>query len=246
LLSSLFISVHALADTATATPYRPTAASPAGLSAPGWLDVEIGIDHSKGTGRANETTLPAMVKLALDENWGLLANGNLYTVGRDDGWHYQGVGDLQLTLKHRITTQDEDHNFGWEIGTLLPTGADAVGEGKPKVVVNGIYSVQLGEYTIDFNLGATGLGMIEDGKARLQKTWAGALSRSINDDTAVFAGLSGISQRGARGETELMFGTSYSASKRLIFDAGVTFGLASASPDYHLFAGVTVLGPRLW
>ena len=62
----------------------------------------------------------------------------------------------------------------------------------------------------------------------------------------VFAELSGPYQRGMPALSQFMAGASYNFSKRVIFDSGASSGLAAASQNWSVLAGVTVLLDKLW
>lgn len=60
------------------------------------------------------------------------------------------------------------------------------------------------------------------------------------------AEVSGTTRHGVSDTAQFLVAASYGYSKRVVFDAGAAFGLNRASPDWALFAGVTVLLGRLW
>ena len=81
--AALFCGLIATAtadDAPGATPYRPTISNPAELSAPGWLELEMGWNHQNNRSDRRQA-LPYTAKLALDEEWGILVSGEAFILG---------------------------------------------------------------------------------------------------------------------------------------------------------------------
>lgn len=238
---------HAELQEVEATPYRPTISNPAELSAPGWLEVEMGWQRIKGGGDKRRDSFPVLAKLAFSEDWGILVGSELGVRRTDlDNSLYTGAGDTTLLLKHRIPGGSEGSAWGIEAGFKSPTAKDTIGSGKSDYIVNGIYSRDFAEDHVDLNLNAAYIGAIAAEEGRIQYVWAAALSRKLDDSWGVFGELSGNTRRGTASTAQLLAGASYNYSKRVVFDAGGGWGLNSASPDWTLFAGMTVLLGQLW
>ena len=77
LVAGLFGSLPALAagseGTPSVTPYRPSVSTPAALSAPGWLEVEVGALRARGSEDSRRDSLPYSLKLAFSEDWGFVS-----------------------------------------------------------------------------------------------------------------------------------------------------------------------------
>jgi len=246
LISSPLIT-QAEDSTPTATPYRPTVSNPATLSAPGWLEMELGWQTIHGGGDKWRSSLPFLAKLALTDDWGILVGNELAVRRTDfDDANYEGVGDTTLIVKHRISSGVEGTDWGIEAGYKLPTAKDTIGSGKGDFILNGIYSTDFSASHLDLNLGATRLGAIDDSEGRLQYNWAVSVSHNLNEKWGVFGELSGVYQHNASAQSQWMTGASYNYSSRIVFDAGLTVGLAAASQDWSIFSGVTVLLGNLW
>ncbi len=121
-----------------------------------------------------------------------------------------------------------------------------IGSGKSDVIFNGIFSADYIGNHLDLNLEATRLGAINDGEADVAYGWAIAASRNLNESWGIFGELSGVYRRGVAPQSQFLAGVNYNFSKRVVFDVGAATGLASASQDWTMFAGVTVLVGRLW
>ena len=229
------------AEEVSATPYRPTVSNPAALPVPGYVEVEAGFLRAKNDDPRRRDSLPVLFKYAFTENIGVLAGGEAYVRQHSDlEGTTSGVGDTNLTLKLHHAVNDKI-GIGLEAGVKLPTAKDLIGSGKHDTVLNGILSAEAGETTIDINLGAIRLGAVNPGESRTAYTWAAAISRAINDKWGVAGEFSGASQRGAPATSQFLAALSYNVSKTVVLDAGMAWGLTSASTDRSAFAGITVL-----
>lgn len=238
-------SGHA-AEEPSATPYRPTVSNPADLPLPGWLEFEAGGLRTRGGDLARRDSFPYLFKLAFTPDWGLLLGGEAHVAQIEfEGDRLGGTGDTQLFLKRRFAVNDESA-FGVEAGLKLPTAKGGIGSEKRDYILNGIYSRELGRYHLDVNVTVTRLGAIGENEGRVLRGWAAGLSRELNDRWTLAAEVSGTTRHGVSDTAQFLVAASYGYSKRVVFDAGAAFGLNRASPDWALFAGVTVLLGRLW
>ena len=234
------------AQAPSVTPYRPSVSTPAALSAPGSLEIEAGMLRARGSGVARLDSLPYTLKLAFTPDWGLRFGGDAWVRQRDEsGASLGGPGDSSIVLKRRFEV-DEASAFGLEAGATLTTARRGIGSGKSDFSLLGIYSTDLGDYHADLNLGSTRIGAIEPGGGRTQTLWAASLSRSIDDRWGVVGEVSGTRQRGVEGSSQILFAASYNVSKSLTLDAGVARSLRPGVADRSFFAGLTVLGGRLF
>lgn len=227
------------ADAPSATPYRPTVSNPAELSEPGWLEAELGGLRARGGDDGRRDSVPYLVKFAFSRDWGVLLGGDAH-VAVIDGGRLSGAGDTSLTLKHRIGVDDVSA-FGIEAGAKAPTAKSGLGSGKSDYTLNGIYSRDIGDYRIDLNFNVTRLGAVGMVEGHSQRGWAASLSRGLNERWSLAGELSGTTRRGVSDTAQFLVATSYNSSKRVAWDAGAAFGLTRATPDWSIFAGVTVL-----
>ena len=235
------VTAKAASDDPTATPYRPTVSTPANLSEPGWLELETGGQHAKGGESAKRDSLPTTLKYAFTPDWGIRVGGDALVRQKNaDGSTLSGLGDTAVILKRRFAL-DENTAFGLEGGVNLPTAKDGLGSGKTDYLVTGIYSANLGVYHTDLNLSATRLGQVGDGESRLQTAWATSLSRPLGETWGVAGELSGTYRKSVASTAQFLVAASYNYSKRIVFDAGTSVGLNRASPDWTIFAGMTML-----
>jgi len=228
------------------TPYRPSISTPAALSAPGWLELELGAQHTHGRRQSRRDSLPYTLKLAFSEDWGVRVGGDAWVRQRDEaGDRLSGGGDTSVVLKRRFGI-DEKSAFGVEAGANLPTARAGLGSGKSDYSINGIYSVDLDRYHADLNLVATRLGQVDSGTSRHQVLWAGSLSTALTDRWGVVGELWGTRQRGAERTAEFLAAASYNVSRSMTLDAGVSRSIRSNVPTWSVFTGLTVLVGRVF
>lgn len=243
LLSTVSLSAFADDDYAI-TPYRPSVSNSAQLPLPGQLELELGGLHAK-SGDARRDSLPYLFKLAFNNQWGVLLGGEAYVSARDDSANRdRGIGDTSVVLK-RAFLVDDATAFGLEFGAKLPTAKDSIGSGKTDYTLNGIVSKDLGAVHVDGNLNLTRVGAIDADTARTQTGWSAAFSLPFKDRWVGIAELSGTHRGGTDNTAQVLAALTYSPSKRLTFDAGVTRSLHSAQ-EWSLFAGVVLPIAKLW
>jgi hypothetical protein len=234
-------SAAALAEEIAATPYRPTVSNPAELPLPGWLEIEWGSSRAKGGDNTWQNNQPYTLKYAFTPDFGVLVGGDVRARMNDGaGNTVSGRGDTSLLAKHHWSIAD-NRAYGLEWGVKFDTAAPGVGSGKNDYVLNGIYSVDVGDIRVDANLGATRLGLREAGLGQWQYGLALALSKEVAENWALAGELSGSSRRGQGPASQFMLAASYSASKRVVFDIGIVSGLSNSAPDWQIVGGVTIL-----
>ena len=232
------------ADDDAITPYRPSVSNSAQLPLPGQLELELGGLGSR-SGDTRRDSLPYLFKLAFSRQWGVLLGGEAVVSARDDsGNRVRGGGDTGLVLK-RAFLVDDATAYGLELGVKLPTAGDSIGSGKADYTLNGIVSKDLGALHVDGNLNLTRLGAIDSGTARTQDGWSAAFSLPVNARVGSIAELSGTHRAGAENTAQILAALTFSPSKRLTFDAGLTRGLNSAH-EWSVFAGVVLPVAKLW
>ncbi len=252
-LSCAILGTYAFAHSSAAeeiavTPYRPTVSSPAALSAPGWIEAEMGLLNSAGGVPTARDSAPYAVKLAFSDDWGVRIGGEIWVrdVGAS-GRNIDGIGDTGIVLKRRFAL-NERSAFGLELGVMAPTAPAGLhsGSGGTDNGVNAIYSTDFGSaFHTDLNYGITRLGAAGPGEGRNLSVWAAALSYAMDPRWGITGELSGTQQAGADSTEQMLFAATLSPSKRITWDAGFARGLTSATPTWSLFAGCTFLVAHL-
>jgi hypothetical protein len=121
-----------------ATPYRPSVSSPANLPEPGWLDVEMGWQRTKGGSDKYRDSFPVAAKLAFNKDWGIVVNSELGVRRTDlDNMQFSGVGDTTFQVKHRIPTADETTAWGISAGFNRLPPMTPLAPAKPTICLPG-------------------------------------------------------------------------------------------------------------
>jgi hypothetical protein len=246
--AALALSVAARADDLpTVTPYRPSVSTPAMLSAPGWLEIEAGVQNSRADDPARRESLPYTLKLAFTPDWGIRIGGDAVVrqIGADSS-SMRGGGDTTAVLKRRFAVS-EASAFGLELGVKLPTARVGLDSGHSDVGLNGIYSSDFAKnWHTDINLVATHIGGVDSGVSHWQKSWAAALSRNLTEQWGVVGEFSGTQQTGNASTAQALVAASYAFSRAVTLDIGVSRGLSTASGGWSVFSGITFLAAHLF
>jgi hypothetical protein len=240
-------AAQAAEDEPSAVPYRPGLATPAALSAPGWLEIEGALQHDRDQADASTDSAPFTLKLAFTPDWGVRLEADGWLRRREADARASGFGDTAIVLKRRFAV-DDDSAFGLEAGATLPTARHGLGSGSGKTDfgLNGIYSADLAQWHVDLNAAASRLGRVDAGSGRVESLFVAALSRSLGARWSTGAELSASHRRGEEGMRQLLVGTSYSVLRRLVLDAGAARSLRGGTPAWSVFTGFTWLAARLF
>lgn len=230
-----------LADEVSVTPYRPTVTNSAGLSAPGWFELETGFFTQDNKDGSKQQSLLYLTKLAFTPDFGVLIGGDAYASQTDaNANRVSGVGDTLVLLKHRFVMND-DAALGCEYGFKAPTAATGLGSGKSDLVLNGIYSRNIRGHSLDVNMNVAKLGDALATESAYQYGWSGTVFRPIDDKWGVMVELSGTTRKGFTPESQWLVASSYALSNKVVLDAGLSAGINSASHRVALFGGVSML-----
>lgn len=230
-------------DSPSATPFRPTVTSGASISAPGWLELEFGGQRLGGNGFDARNSWPYLLKYSLNDRFALLVGGDSYVATTPaQSALIDGRGDTTLTLKYKAAGAPEGKSYGLEATIKYPTAADGLGSGERDYSLKGIYGFDMANgFHLDTNLMATRVGNIGPDQGQYQWTWAAAISRQIGEAWTLAGDLSGTSQSGAPTTAQFLAAASYAVNKRLVVDTGFASGLNKDTPQFTVFAGLTVL-----
>lgn len=252
--SAPVVSGHAADDEPRpdAVPYRPSVSTPAALTAPGWLEGEIGglnvyDRHADDAASGRRASVPYSLKYAFTDDWGVRIGGEALVHARaDDGSREMGVGDTAVIGKRRFPVSASSA-FGLEVGVLFPTARRALasGSGEPDWSINGIYSTDVGAWHADANLIGTRFGARSQGQARGQALGAFSVSHPLFGRWTLDGELSGTRQHGASSTSQFLAALSYAVRRDLIVDVGAAHGLNRATPTWAAFTGVTVVMGRV-
>lgn len=230
-------------------PERPTVATHAFTVAPGWVELESGVelDHYGdgarvlGTPTNVKVGVARRVQLALLSEWMRSSGGDVAPAS--------GVGDLTLAVKWRLA----DHlpvlgAFALLPSLKLPTGSVArgTGTGTTDVGVLLISSHEIGPASLDVNVGYTRRSGDGGGAPRDATLWTAAAGFPVRGalgwtvETFGYPGTSGPA--GERPTAALLTGPTVLVHRWLEMDAGVIVRLAGRQPRAFYAGGVWNVG----
>lgn len=138
----------------TVQPERPTVATHAYTVAPGYVEIEAGVQDARPAG-ATQFGAPVVAKLGLASRTQLEFQGG-YTRSTVPSAATSGVMDLAVALKQRVLDAAPLlHDFSVQGALKLPTGARGVGTGTTDVSLLLISSRPIGAAELDLNAGYT-------------------------------------------------------------------------------------------
>ena len=224
-------------------PERPTLATHAHTVAPGWIEIEAGIERDRFSGARRIESAAATTKIGLSTRTqlGLTASALRDPAG---GSQTSGFGDLGLALKWRLL----DHgspigDFALLPGLKLPTGSQArgTGTGTTDASLVLISSHAFGPLSLDVNVGGTlrsGSGAAAPKRASL---WTAALGLPVAGAlgwAAELYGLPGtVGPVGAAPVLAVLFGPTWAPRPWLELDAGAIVPVFGPQP-HALYAGL--------
>lgn len=239
-VATALLSPALAAEEVSVTPYRPTVTNPAGLSAPGWLELETGLMQQKEQDGSRQDSLPYLFKFAFTSDFGVMLGGDALLAQRAaDGSRQSGGGDTSLLLKHRFALETAE--LGCEYGFKAPTAARGLGSGERDYTFNGIYSRNFGQHEMDSNLNVTRIGGALPGEGRYEYGWSATVFHALKNGWGGMAELSGTARSGTLPRSQWLIAANYEWSPRLVLDLGLSSGIDKRSHRYAVFAGMSML-----
>jgi hypothetical protein len=222
-LFALVASCQAQAQTQTTpevTPYRPGVGSPAVLSAPGYLELEVGYDRFK-SGSSQSQVLSGLLKYGLNDQFGLLL-GQPWQQVSDAGAKFSGLGDGLIGLKF-VKKLNSEFATGLQLTSSLLTGKQGVFRAnKTTNAVTGLLGFDFSGLHADVNLGLTRLGDVEPGESRNQTGYSLGVSKALEAGWGLGLEVSGTRRSGSASTTALLGSASYTVTKTLAVDASIS------------------------
>jgi hypothetical protein len=233
-------------DPRTTQPERPTVATHAYAVAPGYLEIESGIELDRNPDHSHTLGTPTVLKVGLAPKVQL---GIQTTLVRPPGFGL-GVGDLTLALKLRLA----DHlpvlgAFAILPSVKLPVADADHGTGTTDGSLLLISSHTLGPVSLDVNVGYTRRSGNGSAAPKSSTVWTVAAGFPLGGDlgfaTEVFGFPRTSGAAGADGTVALLGGPTVNLRNWLTVDAGVIIQLSGPQPD-ALYAGLVANLGRLW
>lgn len=234
-----------------ANPGRSTVTDVALLTAPGYLELESGLNYVRGkTGSDDQFSQAVLFKLTDrlgQTEYRLSTNG--YVVQRAAGTTSRGFGDIVLGVQHLFGVQGRSsYDVSGRLEYKLPTGGLKLGTGKSDLnfllLASKDYSERL---HADYNVGQASLGRssrsAEAGQAFASAAFSYKLPPNFTVQTELygFAGNSSNSTNIVNG-----YGFTYTPRPDHVYDAYLGFGLSHAAPKYTLTVGHTFFLGKLF
>jgi hypothetical protein len=234
-------------DPRTAQPERPTVATHAGTVAPGFLEVESGVELDRlGADHATIGTLVTKIGVSSHLQFSIFASA-VKPSGADGG-----LGDLAAGLKWRIL---DAHPLLGDFALLpsvkLPTGSTARGSGTGTTDLSLLFisSRDVGPVHIDLNAGYTRRSGDGTAAPRAATVWTasfgGAIAGPANWTAELFGypGTGGPS--GAAPTVAFLAGPTFTVRSTLVLDVGIITPIAGQQPR-AAYAGVVYNVGRIW
>lgn len=241
-LSGFPRAAWAQVDPHVAQPERPTVSTPASTVAPGWVEVEGGLEVDNYTNHSRGDIGPIAVKIGLAPRWQLTLQE---AVIRAPGAQVTGLGDVAAALKWRVA---EERPVVGDLAILttlkVPTGSieNGDGTGTTDLSMTLIASRGLGPVAVDLNYGVTRRSGNGDVAPRHASLWAAAASgpvhRSVGWMSEVFGFPATTGTSGSGASVGLIEGVTLQVRKWLVLDAGVAIPVRGPQP-HALFTGLT-------
>jgi hypothetical protein len=248
LVTAISAAAEPPADPHAAQPERPTVATHAGTVAPGWLEIETGLEADRFEDGSHGQSVPTVVKIGLRPR--LQLSLGLPAV-RPPGAGL-GIGDWTAGIKWRWV---EGAPIVRDLAVLpsikVPTGSQDAGRGSGTTDASllVISSREIGPVSLDLNLGYTrrsGDGTAAPMDATLWTISTGFPLRGTLGMAAELYGYPGThGPAGASGIAALLGGPTLAVKPWLVFDAGVIARLTGSQPN-ALYAGMVWNAGMVW
>jgi hypothetical protein len=229
-------------------PERPTVATHAGTVAPGWLEIESGVERDRLVASATSFNTPTVVKIGLVPRVQLSLFGS---VAHPAG-EATGIGDLAAGVKWRLV---EDAPVVGDFAVLpsikFPTGSapTGTGTGTTDESLLLISSHKFGDISMDVNVGYThrsGDGSTAPTSSTLwTASFGGPVTGPLGWTLECFGYPATSGPSGQSSIVALLGGPTFLARPWLAFDAGLIVPLTGPQP-HALYAGGVYNVGRLW
>ena len=226
-----------------AQPERPTVATHAGTVAPGWLEIEIGIERDDPDPESVSLSTPTLLKLGVASH--LQFDLSLTTVQPSSDRSF-GIGDAAVGLKWRLLDGAPLlGDFAVQPSLKFPTGSmsEGTGSGTTDLSLLLISSHVLGPVALDVNVGYTRRS--SSGEAANAMLWTVSTGTTVSGPWTVAAEVFGYPGFAGPGSVGFLAGPTYTVRRWLVVDAGF-IARVSGPQSPALYAGLTWNIGRVW
>ncbi len=240
-LAAALAGVSALGGQAVPSPHdaqpeRPTVATHAGTVAPGWFEVESGIEIDHVSPGVSSLSMPTLLKFGVVSH---LQFDLMLTTVRPSSAQALGFGDASVALKWRLLDDAPlVGNFALQPSLKFPTGSPArgTGTGTTDLSILAISSHDLGPVALDINIGYTRRNV--PGAAANAMLWTVSTGTTVAGRWALAAEVFGYPGFGRTGSVGFLAGPTCTVRPWFVLDAGFIARVAgNQSPA--LYAGLT-------
>ena len=228
------------ADPRAVQPERPTVATHAHTVAPGYFEVETGVQGNRVDVGSRAYAVPTVMKVGLSSHLQLNLGAPAFLAGAGQ---QSGLGDVSVGLKWRLL---DDHPVLGDFALLpaikFPTGSttDGTGTGTTDVGLTVISSYDVHGVAMDLNVAYTKVGSTSDQSGQDAALWtasfgfpvAGRLSWGVE-----LFGIPRVDGASAPPVTALLTGPSFLVSPALNLDLGIIAPIHGDMPN-AVYAGV--------
>ncbi len=240
-------AAHAQTDRHAVQPERPTVATHAGNVAPGWLEIETGIEADRFDDGSHAVQGPTVLKIGLFSHGQLNVALPLLQVPGTG----LGLGDIAIGVKWRLLDQAPVlGDFAVLPSLKFPTGSETAGRGTGTTDFSllAISSHAFGPVAMDLNLGYTRRGGDGSNAPRNSTLWTASFGFPLKSALGGVAELYGYPKTsgpaGQAGIVALLGGPTYLIAPYFAVDAGVIIPLTGPQPR-ALYAGLVWNAGRL-
>jgi hypothetical protein len=228
-------------------PSRPGIANPAEIQKAGVLQLEYGYDANfRAAEFRTDQSAPLTLRFAASRR--LLLEADLDTIKSETdetGMRQTGIGDTRLGFQVVALHDTEQHPalaFAYYINLPTASKEKGLGTGRVDHKVVLLLSKKIGQTDVDFNT-----ALLVVGHEDVMNRWVNggqfalSFSREFENHFGLEGELSGQSKDDEQPKGLFALGAlTYKVNRRLIFDAGMRFGLNADAPRVGVFAGVSV------
>ncbi len=227
-------------------PERPTVATHAFTVAPGWVEIEAGLEWDRYRDRTDGFTGPVVLKIGLAPRLQLDLDG---VVLRPPGGGRAGLGDLAIGIKwHALRGAPVLGDFALVATVKAPTAptAGGLGSGTTDASLVVVSSHELGPVSMDLNLGYTRRSGPGTRAPRAASLWTAAFGGPVAGALGWVAELYGYpgtaGPAGAAPIVALLGGPSLLVRPWLHLDAGIIVPVQGPQPGAVYAGGVLNVG----
>jgi hypothetical protein len=227
-------------DPRAVQPERPTVATHAHTVAPGYFELETGVEGDRASGGTRTFFAPSVLKIGLASHVQLNVIAPFVFAGQGQS---SGIGDTGLGLKWRLL---DDHAILGDFALLpavkFPSGSlqNGTGTGTTDWSITAISSYDIHGVSLDLNLGYTHIGAQAGNAASSSALWTTSFGIPLVGDLGwqlEFFGYPTIDGSGNPSTVAALMGPSYRVSRIVNLDLGFISPIRGRQPN-AIFAGL--------